>query len=357
MKILYITRAYGEHGGGMERLSYELVDVLRKKAEIQMVVLRFKGSRLLSPFYNLLAAPAALAYGAKADVVYLGDPMLSGVGWLVKKLLRKPVAVNVHGLDISYGNRWYKSYLNSYGSNFDLYLTISQKVYDMASDLVGQNRCKVVTPGVVDRYYNPIYNRAALAKVTNLNVNDKVILFTCGRLVKRKGHVWFIANVLPKLPNNVVYVIAGEGSEQDRIERVMKLNGLTGQVLLLGRVGEQDLKILYNTVDAFIQPNVQVENDVEGFGMVLLEAALCRRTVFAADIDGIPSAIHPGKNGILLPAENSQVWVKTLTEYANAPLVSAAARNYTLENFTWDKKIDEIIGHLSALSRAWRGSA
>ncbi|MDR1601380.1 MAG: glycosyltransferase [Tannerella sp.] len=54
-------------------------------------------------------------------------------------------------------------------------------------------------------------------------------------------------------------------------------------------------------VDAFLMPNIPVEGDMEGFGLVCLEASACGTLVFAADIDGIPDAVRNGKNGFLLP--------------------------------------------------------
>lgn len=327
----------------MERLSYEMAAALQYQPGVKLSVLRFRGPRLLSPLFNIMVTPGALAFGAVADVIYLGDPMLAWVGWLVKKILHKPVAVTVHGLDITYGNFFYRYYLRLFGTKFDWYWPISEKVNQLLRQLVPDGQTKIISPGVVDRHYNPSFGRTALSKIIGREVADKVVLFTCGRLVERKGHAWFVANVLKDLPENVIYVVAGDGPERDKIERVIKLYQMQQRVIMLGRISDQDLKILYNTVDAFIQPNVAVKNDVEGFGLAMLEAALCCRMVFAADIDGIPGAIQSGKNGWLLPAENSQAWVAALKEYVQSPTVNVEARNYTLEKFSWDEKAKEIV--------------
>jgi glycosyltransferase involved in cell wall biosynthesis len=69
----------------------------------------------------------------------------------------------------------------------------------------------------------------------------------------------------------------------------------------LGRLPFEEIVTILKHADAFVMPNIKVDGDMEGFGLVCLEACLCGATVYASDIDGIPDAIHQGKNGFLLP--------------------------------------------------------
>lgn len=378
MKILFLTRAYGEYAGGMERLSFELIQHVAQEPNVQVEVLAHKGPRSTSPFFNLSALPKALSAAKTADVIHLGDPMLSFLGWAVKLFTRKPVIVTIHGLDITFPNFFYQMYLEMFFQNFDRYLTISQHVNKLLHTKfhIASDKSQVINPGISDRFYDPKISREDLSKLLSQDVSNKKVLFTSGRLVKRKGHEWFIRNVLPKLPENFIYVIAGDGPERENITKAVSGSGRvnsgdlgrgtginnvknsheqwsqnstrpeTSNVILLGKVSDSDLKILYNTVDAFVMPNVPIENDVEGFGLVLLEAALCNRPVFASNLEGITDAIQTGKNGTLLPAQNSEAWVKTLQHISPLP-----SREYTLKHFGWEKTAKNYLEAISAVHK------
>lgn len=342
MRILFLTRAYGQRAGGMERLSFELIQNVSKQPEVSAITIAHTGPRSTAPFFNLLALPKALAAARQADVIHLGDPILSFLGWLLKKFTGKPIAVTVHGLDITYPNPFYQLYLQLFFRNFDTYLPISKYVASILKNHNIQGKIEVINPGIADRFYDPSITRDQLGKLLNHNIANKKILFTSGRLVKRKGHEWFIREVLPRLPENVLYVIAGNGPERQHLSSSEERSA-AGRVRLLGKVTDDQLKILYNTIDAFIMPNIPVENDVEGFGLVLLEAALCNRPVFAASLDGIPDAIHSGKNGTLLQPQTTEAWIKALTE--SEPRES---RQYTLAHFSWNILAPAITKSLSA---------
>lgn len=345
--ILFISRASNPNSGGMERLSYELIDAVSKDKRVTTKSLIHKGGRTTSPFFIFTIIPRALKEARHADVVHLGDPMLSFVGWLVKLLYKKPVAVTVHGLDITYSNPLYQLYLALFFKNFNLYLPISDHVRKLLTKKHSvSGRINIINPGIHDNFYDPTISRSDLAELLNLPLTDKTVLFTSGRLVKRKGHAWFITNILKELPPDYLYAIAGDGPAKQDILAAAKRNNTTNQIILLGRVSNRQLKILYNTIDAFIQPNISVNNDVEGFGLVLLEATLCNRPVFAAAIEGMTDAIKNKKNGTLLPPQNINEWTSVLFKFSQVP----TARQYTLDNFSWTDKKNQFILELANLT-------
>lgn len=336
MKLLVISRAYGTQAGGMERLSYEMVEALRSQPGFEIKVIHHHGRRLASPLFVLTSLPKVIQAAHWADHIHLGDPLLSFTGWLLKIITRKPVSVTVHGLDILYPNFLYQLYLKLFFDRLTSYFPISQHVKRLLQSRHVPGHVDVLVPGITDQYFDTTINRSQLDTVLHRPTANKKVLLTVGRLVKRKGHAWFIKNVFPKLPADYLYVIAGSGPEVTNIRLAAEEAKVADRVIELSRVSENDLKILYNTVDAFIQPNISVANDAEGFGLVLLEAALCQRPVFAANIEGIPDAIHHSKNGTLLPGTDATAWISALQ---SIPLPSLEARNYTLANFSWPKVI------------------
>jgi phosphatidyl-myo-inositol dimannoside synthase len=356
-RILFISRAVGEGAGGMERLSFELAEALRTQPYFFIKVLSWPShpkqtltwSRLQSAVFALAVIPRALWQQRGFHIVYLGDPVLSLVGWALKKFCHQKIAVTVHGLDISYASVIYRWYLRAFFRHFDLYLPISSAVKSLLADWGVSARTTVIPPGIHDRFNDRSIRRHQLDDLLGQSTTKQHVLLTNGRLVKRKGHAWFVRYVLPHLPSTCLYVIAGSGSEYNNIVQTSRDAQVSRQVKMLGRVSDEELKILYNTADIFVQPNVPVPDDIEGFGLVVLEAALCEMPVFAAAIDGIPEAIQDGRNGILLPSGDAQAWRQAIIKEISASSAHSSGRPYTLDRFSWKKVTGEYIRALAQL--------
>ena len=143
---------------------------------------------------------------------------------------------------------------------------------------------------------------------------ETAVLLTLGRLVRRKGVAWFVAQVLPWARRDVVHLVAGAGPAEERIRRVARSKGLQHSVRLLGRVSRDDRELLLRGADLFVQPNIHVYGDMEGFGLVNVEAAVRDLPVLAADIEGIPDAVVDGETGWLVRSEDAPRWRARLHE-------------------------------------------
>ncbi len=346
LRVTFISRAHTPHAGGMERLNYELVSQLKNLPDVNVGTIVYHGPRILSPLFLFTGIFKSLSAARQSDIVHLGDPTLSFLGYLIKKLTGKPVAVTVHGLDISYPLPLYQFYLRLFFTRFDLYLPISRHVNQIlqSKNISPASKIIVIKPGLNDQYFSSRVKRRHLDQLLSLDTANKFIIITVGRLIKRKGHAWFIANILPKLPSHVLYVIAGAGPETDNIQHTAVQHGLGDQLIQLGRVSAANLEVLYNTADAFVQPNIHIKNDHEGYGLVLVEAALCGLPVFASKMEGMTDAIHNGQNGILLPPENPAPWITQLTNLTATPLSSEKSlqiRDYTKQHHTWPHLISK----------------
>jgi phosphatidylinositol alpha-1,6-mannosyltransferase len=83
-------------------------------------------------------------------------------------------------------------------------------------------------------------------------------------------------------------------------------------------------------------PNVQVPDDMEGFGLVAVEAASCGALVVASDLEGISDAVVDGMTGYLLPAGDASAYATVVRrELAKRSQPPSAVRNYTLERYSW----------------------
>ncbi|MDD5715069.1 MAG: glycosyltransferase family 4 protein, partial [Patescibacteria group bacterium] len=143
-------------------------------------------------------------------------------------------------------------------------------------------------------------------------INKKIIL-SVGNIVQRKGHdmvLRSLTNVIRKVPN-ALYVIVGDGSYRPTIENMIQRLGLSSSVRLYDKVSDDELPYFYRCCDVFIMPSRSLKNsegeiiDVEGFGMVYLEANLFGKPVIGGNSGGVPEAIKDGISGLLVDPENS----------------------------------------------------
>jgi phosphatidylinositol alpha-1,6-mannosyltransferase len=169
-------------------------------------------------------------------------------------------------------------------------------------------------------------------------------------LVKRKGVAWFISDVLPGLVKQypgLIYLVVGEGAERHNIEAVIKRSGLGQNVQLLGRVTGGLYEAAYNGADVFVMPNINVPGDIEGFGLVLLEASTCAMPVVAADTEGIRDAVQDGKNGVLVPVGDAPAFQREIGRFLADPALAkrfgAQSRDFTTATYQWDKIADRYI--------------
>lgn len=182
------------------------------------------------------------------------------------------------------------------------------------------------------------------------------MLLSVGRLIRRKGVARFVANILPMVVMHypgVVYVVVGKGPERNRIMALARARGLAKNVLLFGEIDDQRLAAIYGLADIFVMPNVPVVGDMEGFGIVALEACVNRLPVVASRLEGITDAITDGENGILVdPGDDAGFAKAILGLIADADerrRLGSRAHAHTLERFDWSKIVVRYLEVYNAL--------
>ena len=348
-KVLFITRAYPPVVGGLEKLSYKMTTGVSKLTEAYIIANR-KGKKNI-PFFIPYAFLKSLFLIPikKIDVIHVSDPVLAPLGFVLKKIFRKRVVTSIHGLDITLDNRLYQMVIPFFLNRLDKYICISEYVKNLALDYgLPSEKCVVIPVGVnfEDFILDENNIRDKLSKEINVDLKDKKIILSVGHLVKRKGFRWFIENVMPKLDKKFVYLVIGgygnmsKGDELEKYKKLAEQKGVGERVFLLGKSPDRTLKLAYNSADVFVMPNIKVEGDAEGFGMVAIEAASCGVPVIASNLEGIKDAVRDGKNGILIESGNVEMFVKELSKNGELKKKSKSFKEYTKENYSW-KKISE----------------
>ncbi len=341
VKVLFITRKYPPSIGGMQLFAYELYTALSSRADMQLI--KWGGSNKALPLVYPLLFFKGLHHLAKGgiDVIHIQDGLLAPAGWLLSKLSRKPYTVVIHGLDITFANPLFKALAPRAVARASVVFCISQAAADEAAARgVPPEKLLVIPLAVEDKLYGKS-SRDDLLQQLQLP-HDSRILLTVGRLIKRKGVAWFISAVMPQLVvryPNLVYLVVGEGSERPIIEEAIAATGLSNHVRLLGRVTDSLYEAAYNGADVFVMPNIPVANNIEGFGLVVLEASLCAVPVVAAATEGIIDAVSNGQNGLLVPVQDAAAFEQTISQFLGDPATAKQfglrSREFTLAHYQW----------------------
>ncbi len=161
---------------------------------------------------------------------------------------------------------------------------------------------------------------------------------------------------MPRLPDDVIYVVVGEGPDRETIERAAAASGVGHRVRMLGEVSRELLAAAYRSADLFAMPNVPVEGDIEGFGLVALEAAAAGLPVVASALEGIADAIQHGGNGLLVPAGDTDAWagavsdVLALSREERQAMGQAFAR-FTAETYAWSATAARYLNVIEGVTR------
>lgn len=133
-------------------------------------------------------------------------------------------------------------------------------------------------------------------------VNGGMIILTTARLVKRKGHE-LVLRALPRVFErfpDLLYAIAGDGPYRARLEAIARELGIIERVIFLGELNDAKLAWWFFHCTVFVMTPVDVKGDVEGFGMVYLEANAFGKPVIGNDSGGVRDAIVNNETGLLV---------------------------------------------------------
>ena len=291
--------------GGLEEYSYNLIREFEAHEFTCKITLSKSIKHLIwfLPYSFFRALYLIRRYSIQS--IHLCDGLLSPVGLLLKLLTGAKVTVTIHGLDVTYDNYFYRMLIPWCLSRLDGIVCVSHSTRDeCVHRLFPCPNCTVIPNGIrPDQLYlqqskNGLRRR--LENLIGLSLDNEKVLFTVGHLVKRKGVAWCVGNVMPRLEGSYLHVVAGEGAERRTIQEIVDRNDLQDRVVLLGEISDEDRKLIYNASDVFIMPNITVPGDVEGFGIVALEAGSCGLPVVASNIQGLRDAVINEKTGYLV---------------------------------------------------------
>lgn len=172
--------------------------------------------------------------------------------------------------------------------------------------------------------------------------SNKKIILTVGRLQARKGQDFMInamPNILKTCPD-AHYVVIGNGECEGLLRDTIDRLNLSQHVDVLTDCDDETMIACYQHCDVFILPNRTVEQDVEGFGMVLVEAQACGKPVIAGDSGGTVETLIPGKTGEIIDATSIENIESVVSKFLlNTDICreyGESGREHAVAQFDWD---------------------
>lgn len=322
-RLLFVSRKFPPAVGGMEAHAAGMHALLGELGEVELLALGRSQRHLAWWLPAALGRVGVTLARRGVDQVVVGDALTFVALQPALRPARVRATVLVHGLDLLFDAPGYRRLVRRTLPAADRVVANSRSTARLARDCgVEPGRVSVVHPPVppVSAPGATASSGEARRALRELGVPTGVpLLLTVGRLVARKGVAWFVANVLPLLPADVRYAVAGSGPETAAVRRAADRAGLDGRVLLLGRVSDEQRGRLLRAADLFVQPNIAVTGDVEGFGMAAVEAALRGTPVVAAELEGLTDALLDGQAGVLCPAGDAPAFAAAVTQLLADP--------------------------------------
>ena len=371
MRLLFVSHSFPpvdapmRNIGGMQRVATELHAALQERSDVAMRTIALRSSW---KWVHLKAVPFLASLGVRlgreaasfgADTIVFTSmttalPLLIAGPALKKQGIR--LGAIVHGLDVTDPNPAYQAAVKRLLQLLDVVMPVSRATgEELVARGLPREKVKVV-PNAVDlgRFEGAAeeHSDAGPVKIGGAPPlpDDAFLIVTVGRQVRRKGFAWFIENVMPKLPERVVFWLAVDGPERENIDLAIQRAGMQDRVCCLGRISEEELVELYRRGQLFIMPNIVVPGDMEGFGIVMLEAGACGLPTLAADLEGIRDVVTEGVNGWFAPSEDADAYVARIQALLADPgEVQAAAERtaeYVTTTFTWDKTAERYLDAL-----------
>jgi phosphatidylinositol alpha-1,6-mannosyltransferase len=294
-------------------------------------------------WFRLLARTAAECRRQHPEVLHCGQILETGMGapWLKRKY-GVPYLLHTYGEELSIYCRRprLRGHLCRILAEASGVTTISAYSAGLLRRMAGyEGPVLLVHPGVDTERFAPGDGNGIRRR---LDLGGGPLMVTVSRLMRRKGHDR-VLEALPRIRERfpaLRYAIAGTGPDEPRLRRLVREQRLEECVTFLGRVTAEDLVSLMQAADLFVHPNRDLENgDVEGFGIVFLEASACGTPVIGGNSGGAPDAIRDGVNGFLVePNDVGQLADRVIFLLEDAALrerMGAAGREWAMQ-FRWD---------------------
>jgi phosphatidylinositol alpha-1,6-mannosyltransferase len=365
-KILCITNDFGPRAGGIESFVIGLIERMPKDSVIVLTSAQ-EGSvpfdalwldkfgvevirahnRILLPTFLIARKAQAIVRQRSITTVFFGAaaPLALLSQGLRRSGVTRIVALT-HGHEVWWSKLWPFSWMMRRIGNGVDHLTylgeFTRRNIAPSLSKHAQESMVKIAPGIDIDHFSPRSDSVQLR--ADLGLLDKKVIVSVGRLVHRKGQdtlIEALPEILTKIPQAHILFL-GDGPYKDFLLKRVSALGLTDHISFVGRVQFSDLPTYICVGDIFAMPSRSrlAGLEVEGLGIVYLEASACGLAVISGLSGGAPDAIIEGETGFAVdgtsPMAVAGAAITLLSQPDLASRMGIRGRAWVLEQWRWE---------------------
>jgi phosphatidyl-myo-inositol dimannoside synthase len=383
LRILAVSYDYRPRLGGIATLAYELLHSVALLPQTEVILLApqmpgaeefdrhrfFETRRFDMPSSSITAVPTLVRHISREAVYLRPDAILSFL-WLpdgiasflclpVLKTIGVPYFIFGLGVELLESTRTRKKRVRQ------AFSPIKKQVFKNAASVFSisnftsgllQSQCDLLEEKVHTVYCGVNAEAFFFAPrsgdlIVKHGLQGRRVFLTISRLEDYKGvdrAISALREVIKQHPD-VVYLVCGDGPDRSRLESLVRHYRVQNHVIFAGVVPFARLRDYYNLCDCFVllsRDDWETPN-VEGFGLVYLEAAACSKPSIAGRAGGVSDAVTDGQTGWLVNPEDDKAIANAMIEVLDKPSLTAMrgeeARKRVLSGFTWDHMAKKVV--------------
>jgi phosphatidylinositol alpha-1,6-mannosyltransferase len=362
--VLFVTNDFGPRAGGIETFVIGLIE--RRpfgqtivyasaqpnseeydkawKSEFGVIVVRDR-AKILLPTPRVTRNLVRIIKESDIQVAAFGAAAPLGLlsGSMKRAGVRKTVALT-HGHEVWWAKVFpFKLALRKIGTSVDSLTYLGEFTKQAISQSLAKasaEKMVKIAPGIDVDHFSP-QDSTQLRR--DLKLVNKRVIVSVGRLVHRKGQDHLIQSmpeILKSVPNAHILMV-GQGPYLKHLEKLVKDLNLVDHVSFIGRIQYAQLPQYICAGDIFAMPSRSrfFGLEVEGLGIVYLEASACGLPVIAGSSGGAPDAVLDGVTGLVVDGEDNQeiaaAAIKLLQDVDGSKAIGLAGREWIIENWRW----------------------
>ena len=352
-KVLVLTENFPPISGGSGRWFWELYSRLPKEQYLiladdiegaaefdkshQLNILRMplmsaewglKSLRGIKFYWRLIRQIRKIIKQQQITHIHCGRVIHEGVtAWLLKFITGTPYLCYVHGEDVETAatSGEHNLLVKQVCKHAERLICNSHNSANIVKRLhyAGDDKIEVLHPGVDASLFVPLAADEGFKQ--QMAWQGRKVIITVGRLQERKGQDMMIraTALLKEQFPEVLYAIIGRGDRLESLKVLAAELGVNEHVQFLTEVSDPQMIQCYQQSDVFILPNRTIGNDIEGFGMVLVEAQACGKAVIAGDSGGTKETMLINESGFVIDCTDAQLISSTVAKLLADPELSA----------------------------------
>jgi phosphatidylinositol alpha-1,6-mannosyltransferase len=362
---LFITNDFGPRAGGIETFVHGLIERLPKGSVIVYTsaqlnsnefdakwlqdfgveVIRDRSKILLPTPRVTMACQKILRERNLTRVAFGAAAPLGLMSRFLKSAGAKKIVALTHGHEVWWAKvAPFSLLMRTMSKNIDAITYLGDYTKGEISKAISKNdlgKLVQIAPGIDIDHFSPVDSSNLRA---DLGLTDKSVIISVGRLVHRKGQDQLIASlpaIRAKIPN-VHLVLVGVGPYQKHLEKLATKLKVTDCLTFIGRINYSELPKYICIGDIFAMPSRSrfFGLEVEGLGIVYLEASSCGLPVIGGKSGGAPDAVLIGESGLVVDGTSTLEIAEGCIELLSNPelcaVMGATGRQWIIDNWRWE---------------------